>query len=324
MRAIRIHATGGPEQLVLDDIDPPAPGAGEALVSLERAGVNFVDVYLRSGLYPLGPLPARLGREGAGTVAAVGDGVDARLVGRRVAVFDVHGSYAEAVAVPADRLLPLPDALSFEVGAALPIQGMTAHVLVHTIGAVSPGDSVLVHAAAGGVGLLAVQLARRAGATVLGTCSTPEKAERARAAGCHHPILYTEIDFAAEALRATGGRGVDLVLDSVGRTTFSGSVQATRMRGTLVVFGQSSGSIEPFSPRPVLGSRTLVAASIFDYSRDPAELAARWREVSGLTARGELAVAIDGVFPLAEAAAAHRRLESRATSGKLLLAVRET
>jgi NADPH2:quinone reductase len=198
---------------------------------------------------------------------------------------------------------------------------MTAHYLVRTIAAVKPGDTLLVHAAAGGVGLLATQLAKRAGATVLGTCSTRAKADAARAAGCDLPILYGEVDFAEAALAATGGRGVDVVLDSVGRATFAGSVRATRVRGTVVCFGQSSGMIEPFSPRPVLGSRTLVSATLRDYVRTRAELLDRWSDVAGLAAAGELRVAIDRIHPLAEAAEAHRRLESRATSGKLLLAI---
>ena len=283
--------------------------------------MNFIDTYLRTGLYDPGPLPATAGREGAGVVDALGDGAAGFAAGDRVAFVDAPGSYAERTTVPVDRLLRVPDGLSLEAAAALALQGMTAHYLVRTIGAVGPDQVVLVHAAAGGVGLLAIQLAKRAGATVLGTCSTPQKAAAARAAGCDHPILYTETDFAAEALRLTGGRGCDLVLDSVGRTTLAGSVKATRVRGTIVLFGQSSGPVEPFSPRALLGSRTLVTASLFDYVRDPAERAARWGEVAALAARGDLRIAIDRVHPLAEAALAHRRLEGRETSGKLLLAV---
>ena len=285
------------------------------------AGVNFIDTYLRSGLYDPGPLPAVAGREGAGVVEALGAGVERLAVGDRVAFVDAPGSYAERVTLAAERLLPVPDALPLDIAAALGLQGMTAHYLVRTIGAVTPGDVVLVHAVAGGVGLLATQLAKRAGATVLGTCSTPAKAAAARAAGCDHPILYSETDFADEAMRLTEGRGCDLVLDSVGRTTLAGSVRATRLRGTLVLFGQSSGPVEPFSPRALLGSRTLVTATLFDYIREPGERAARWSEVSGLAARGELRVAIDHVHPLAEAALAHRRLEGRESSGKLLLNV---
>ena len=321
IRAIRIHGIGGPEVLRLDWIEPPAPAPGEARVRVERAGVNFVDVYRRTGLYPPGPLPALVGREGAGSVVEVGDDVTAFRAGDRAAFFDAMGGYAEEIVVPAARLLRLPDSLSFDAGAALPIQGMTADMLVHTIGAVGQGDVVLVHAAAGGVGRLAVQIAKAAGATVFGTCSTAAKAEIVRAAGADAAILYTETDFAEEVLRATGGRGADLVLDSVGQATFAGSVKSTRVRGKLVLYGQSSGLIEPFSPRPVLGSRTLVTATIFDYTRSEADLRERWARVVGDLERGTISLAIDSTFPLADAAAAHRRLESRASAGKILLAV---
>ncbi len=321
VRAIRFHRPGGPEVLSLDEIPLPRPGPGEALVRLALAGVNFVDIYHRSGLYAAGPLPARLGKEGVGQVVAVGPGVDRVAPGERVAFAEATGSYADAVVLAADRLLPVPEGMGDELAAALPLQGMTADYLVRTIGRVAPGDRVLVHAAAGGVGRLAVQLAKHAGAIVIGTCSTPEKALAAAAAGCDHTILYGAVDFAAEALRLTGGRGCDLVLDSVGQATFSGSVRATRLRGILVVYGQSSGMIEPFSPRPVLGSRTLVSATLFDYVRDRAELVERWRRICGEHAAGRLDVAIDRVLPLAQAAEAHRLLASRATAGKLLLQI---
>lgn len=322
MRAIRAHAAGGPEVLALDELPTPEPAAGEARVRVAFAGVNFLDVYHRTGLYDPGPHPARLGREGAGVVTALGAGVTGWTVGDRVAFVDARGAYAEEIALAADRLLPVPAELGDEAAAALPLQGMTADYLVRTIGRVAPGETVLVHAAAGGVGRLAVQMAKAAGAVVLGTCSTAAKAEIARAAGCDHPILYTEVDFAAAALAATGGRGCDLVLDGVGRDTFRGSVAATRLRGTLVLYGQSSGTIEPFSPRAVLGSRTLVTATLYDYVRDRAELDERWRRVADDAVAGRLELAIDGVFPLARADEAHRRLESRASSGKLLLDTR--
>jgi NADPH2:quinone reductase len=322
MRAIRIHSYGGPEVLSFDEVAAPAPGPGEIRVAVAFAGVNFIDVYNRTGLYPLRQLPAIAGREGAGVVDAVGADVAHPQLGERVAFFEAPSGYAEQVVLPAARALPVPDALTTEVAAALSLQGITADYLVRTIGAVGAGDVVLVHAAAGGVGRLAVQLAKAAGATVIGTCSSEAKAERARRAGCDLVVRYGEGDFAGEVLRATGGRGADLVLDSVGRATFADSVRATRVRGTLVVFGQSSGMIEPFSPRPVLGSRTLVSATLADYVRDADELAARWSRVAAAACDGGLEVAIDSVLPLAEAAEAHRRLESRATSGKVLLAVR--
>lgn len=321
LRAIRFHATGGPEKLRRDEVAAPEPGPGEARVAVAFAGVNFIDVYLRTGLYDPGPLPAVAGREGAGVVDALGERASGFAIGDRVAFVDAVGSYAERALVPVDRLLRVPAGLSLEAAAALGLQGMTAHYLVRTIGRVGPGETVLVHAAAGGVGRLAVQLAKRAGARVLGTCSTATKAEAAVAAGCDHALRYDQVDFADEASRLTGGRGCDLVLDSVGRATFAASVRSTRIRGTIVLFGQSSGPVEPFSPRALLGSRTLVTASLFDYVRDPAERAARWSEVAELASRGELRLAIDRVHPLADAALAHRRLEGRETSGKLLLAV---
>lgn len=321
MRAIRFHRKGGPEVLQLDEIPLPVPGPGEIRIALRFAGVNFIDTYFRSGLYDPGPLPARVGKEGAGVVTAVGDGVSSPVLGDRVAFWSATGSYADEVVLPAAQALPLPAALSFELGAALPLQGMTAHYLVHGIRPVTPGDTVLIHAAAGGVGLLASQLAKRAGARVFGTCSTPEKAALARAAGCDEVILYTQTSFAEAVLAATGGTGVDLAIDGVGQTTFEGSVRATRVRGTVIVFGQSSGMIAPFSPRALLGSRTLVSASLFDYARTPEELALRSRFVFDLAAAGSLDVRIDSRTPLPHAADAHRRLESRATAGKLLIAI---
>jgi NADPH2:quinone reductase len=319
MRAIRAHAAGGPEVLALDELPSPGPGPGAARVRVAFAGVNFIDVYHRTGLYDPGARPAPIGREGAGVVVAVGAGTTGVAPGDRVAFVDARGAYAEEVELAADRLLPVPDGLADDLAAALPLQGMTADYLVRAIGRVAAGDTVLVHAAAGGVGRLAVAMAKAAGAFVLGTCSTAAKAAIARAAGCDQTILYTEVDFAAAALAATGGRGCDLVLDGVGRDTFRGSVATTRVRGTLVLYGQSSGTIEPFSPRAVLGSRTLVTATLYDYVRDRAELLERWRRVADDLARGTIGLAIDGAFPLARAADAHRRLESRASSGKLLL-----
>jgi NADPH2:quinone reductase len=321
VRAIRFHRTGGPEVLQLDEIPLPESGPGEIRIALRCAGVNFIDTYLRSGLYDPGPMPARAGKEGAGVVSAAGPGVTSPATGERVAFWDATGSYADEVLLRAERALPLPAEVSFEVGAALPLQGMTAHYLVHGIRPVEPGHTVLIHAAAGGVGLLATQLAKRAGARVFGTCSTPEKAALARAAGCDEAILYTRTSFADAVLHATEGLGVDLTIDGVGETTFLDSVRATRVRGTIVVFGQSSGTIAPFSPRKVLGSRTLVSATLFDYARTAEELALRSGFVFALAAAGDLAVRIDSRFPLPQAAEAHRRLESRATAGKLLIEI---
>jgi NADPH2:quinone reductase len=240
-------------------------------------------------------------------------------VGDRVAFADAAGAYAERVAVAADRLLPLPDGVDFRAGAALPLPGQTAHSQTQTIRPLAPGDTVLIHAVAGGVGLLATQMAKISGAEVIGTCSTPEKAERARAAGADHVILYTETDFVAEVERLTGGRGVDLAIDGVGRATFTGSVAATRVRGHVILFGQASGEPEPIRPRKLLGSRTLTSATLFDYVRERRELLARAAAVFGWHREGRLDPHVDRVLPLAEAAEAHRLLEGRKTSGKLLL-----
>ncbi len=321
MKAIRAHAAGGPEVLSLDELPSRAPGPGEARVRLAFAGVNFIDVYHRTGLYDPGPRPASLGREGAGVVDAVG------AASRRSPSAIGWRSPTPPAPTPtrscsrADRLLPVPAGVSDEAAAALPLQGMTADYLVRTIGRVAAGDRVLVHAAAGGVGRLAVQMAKAAGATVFGTCSTHAKAEIARAAGCDQTILYTEVDFADAVLAATGGRGCDLVLDGVGTRHLRGARSAppacaARWSST----ASRAALIEPVSPRPALGSRTLVAASLFDYVRERAELLERWRRVADLvTVADGSQLAIDRILPLAEAGEAHRLLESRATSGKLLL-----
>jgi NADPH:quinone reductase len=321
MQAIRFHEHGGPEVLRLEEVPLPEPGAGEALVRVRFAGVNFIDVYRRTGYYPVpGGLPAVPGGEAAGVVEAVGPGVSEVAPGDRVACWDAGGAYAEAVVHRAERLLPLPDGVGFEAGVALPLQGMTAHYLTQTIRPLGPGDTVLIHAAAGGVGLLAVQMAKLAGARVIGTCSTEEKAERARAAGADQVVRYTEEDFVEAAKRLTGGEGVDLAIDGVGRATFEGSVAATRVRGHVILFGQASGEPSPVRPRQLLGSRTLTCASLFDYARDRSEMLARTAQVFGWHADGRLRVHVDRVLPLAEAAQAHRLLEGRKTSGKLLLA----
>jgi NADPH2:quinone reductase len=319
MKAIRFHRNGGPEVLQLDDVPVPAPGRGEVRVAVHAAGINFIDVYLRSGYYPSGPLPAGAGKEGSGVVEAVGPGVDEPAVGDRVAFVDAAGAYAERVVLAAERTIPLPEGVGFEAGAALPLVGMTAHYLTHTIRPLTPGDRVLIQAVAGGVGLLATQMAKISGAEVIGTCSTPEKAERARAAGADHVILYTETDFVAEVERLTGGRGVDLAIDGVGRATFTGSVAATRVRGHVILCGQASGAPEPIRPRKLLGSRTLTSATLFDYVRERRELLARAAAVFGWHREGRLDPHVDRVLPLAEAAEAHRLLEGRKTSGKLLL-----
>ncbi|MCA9677232.1 MAG: quinone oxidoreductase [Kofleriaceae bacterium] len=319
MHAIRVHEPGGPERLQLDELSTPAPGPGQALVRVDFAGVNYIDVYHRTGLYPL-PRPIALGREGAGVVEAVGAGA-ALVPGTRVAWTSVAGSYATHVIAPAEQLVPVPDTLDSRAAAALMLQGLTAHYLTRSTFPLAAGHTCLVHAAAGGAGLLIVQLARRAGATVIGTVSTEAKAARARAAGCHHVIRYTEVDFADEARRLTDGRGVDVVYDAVGRTTFLRGLDALRPRGMMVLFGQASGPVEPFDLQLLnrKGSLFVTRPTLFDHVATRDELRARAGDVLGWAARGELAVTIDRVVPLAAAADAHRALEARATIGKVLL-----
>lgn len=320
MRAIRFHQTGGPAVLALEEIPLPEPGPGEIRVRLRHAGVNFVDTYLRAGSYDPGPLPAIAGREGAGVVEAAGRGVAEPREGDRVAFFDAPGSYAEAVVIPAARAIPVPAGLDDAQAAALPLQGMTARYLTSEIRPLGPGDSVLIHAAAGGVGHLAVQMAKAAGALVFATCSTAAKAARVRELGADHVIRYDEVDFADEVLARTGGRGVDLAIDGVGRATFVDTVRATRVRGHVIFFGQSSGAPDPIQPRRLLGSRTLTTASLFDYARSEDDLVRLSRPVMEAAVAGSLRAWIDRVLPLAEAARAHALLEERSTMGKLLLA----
>lgn len=322
MRAIRAHETGGPEVLQLDDIPEPEPGPGEARVRVERAGVNFVDTYHRTGLYPR-ELPFTLGVEGAGVVDAVGPDVKHVAEGDRVAWCMHPGSYAEAAVVPAWRLVKIPDAVDIDVATTLMVQGMTAHYLVASTYELGPDDVALVHAAAGGVGLLLVQLAKAAGATVIGTCSTEEKAERVRDRGADHVIRYTETDFEPEVQRLTDGEGATVVYDSVGQTTFRDSLKSLRRRGMLVLYGQSSGPVDPFDPGDLAsgGSLFLTRPSLADYAASRSEVEWRADELFGAVQRGELEVRIHDVMPLEEAADAHRRLEGRETSGKLLLRV---
>ena len=319
-RAVVIHATGGPEVLTIERHDPGLPAAGAVRVRVHAAGVNFIDVYFRTGLYPA-PLPFVVGLEGAGAVEAVGEGVTGLAVGDHVAWASVPGSYAEAVVALADRLVRVPDAVPLEVAAASMLQGMTAHYLVHGTRETRPGDVALVHAAAGGVGLLLVQMLKAAGARVIGTCSTADKEALAREAGADDVVRYTEHDFTAEVRRLTAGRGVDVVYDSVGATTFDGSLAALRPRGLLILFGQSSGPVPPFDLQRLNlgGSLFITRPSLAHYARDRAELELRAGAVLGAVAAGRLRVRIGARFPLAEAAAAHRALEGRATAGKVLL-----
>jgi len=319
MKAIRVESTGGPEVLRLADVPSPVPAEGQVRVRVEAAGLNFIDVYQRTGLYPV-PLPATPGLEGAGTVLALGPEVKGLAFGDRVAWANAPGSYAEEVVASVERLVKVPAGVDGRAAAAVMLQGMTAHYLVETVYPLKPGDACLVHAAAGGVGLLLVQMAKRKGARVFATVSTEGKAALARQAGADSVILYTEQDFAAEVKRLTGGRGVEVVYDSVGQTTFEKGFECLALRGTMALFGQSSGVVPPVSPSVLAkGSFFLTRPTLFHYAADRASLERRAGDVLGQVAAGELEVRIGRTFPLAAAAEAHRALEGRQTTGKVLL-----
>ena len=320
MKAIRISQVGGPEAMRLEDLPDPKPGAGEALVGVEASGVNFIDVYHRTGLYKTA-LPLTLGQEGAGTVLATGDGVSEVRPGDRVAWFGAFGSYATRAVVPAQRLVAVPDGVSTRQAAAVMLQGMTAHYLARSTYALKPGDVCIVQAAAGGVGLLLTQIATRLGVIVLGTVGSEAKARLARDAGAARTVDYTKEDFVAAAKELTGGRGVQVVYDSVGRTTFDGSLASLAPRGMLVSFGQSSGAVPPFDPLRLSqgGSLYLTRPTLIHYVGSREELLSRAGEVLGWVRDGTLRVRVDREVPLADAAAAHRALEARETAGKVLL-----
>ncbi len=320
MKAIRVHSPGGPEALRYEDVPQPAPGAGQVLVKVEAAGVNFVDVYQRTGLYKVA-LPFTLGQEAAGVVTAVGSGVSEVKVGDRVAYCHVMGAYAEYAVVPADRIVRLPEGVSTQQGAAAMLQGMTAYYLASATYPLKPGDVCLVHAAAGGVGLLLCQIAQLRGARVIGTVSTRAKATLAREAGAEDVILYTEQDFEVEVKRLTQGAGLQVVYDSVGKTTFDKGLNCLARRGLMVLYGQSSGPVGSFDPLLLSqkGSLFLTRPTLGDYIATRAELLQRAGEVLGWIKSGKLKLRIDHEFPLAQAAEAHRALEGRKTTGKVLL-----
>ncbi len=320
MKAIRVHGPGGPEALRYEDVPQPAPGLGEVLIQVQAAGVNYIDVYQRTGLYKVA-LPFTLGQEAAGVVTALGSGVTEVKVGDRVAYTHVMGAYAEYAVVPADRVLVLPDGVSTKQGAAAMLQGMTAHYLASTTYALRSGDTCLVHAAAGGVGLLLCQIARLRGARVLGTVSTREKAELARQAGADAVILYTEQDFETEAKRLTNGAGLQVVYDSVGKTTFEKGLNCLTRRGMMVLYGQSSGPVGAFDPQVLSqkGSLFLTRPTLGHYIATRTELLERAGEVLGWIKSGRLKLRIQHEFPLAQASEAHRALEGRKTTGKVLL-----
>ena len=321
MRAIVVEQWGDPTVMELKRVARAQPQEGEALVRVEYAGVNYVDIYHRTGLYPKEP-PFTPGLEAAGVVEALGAGVTDPAVGTRVAFAMAPGAYAEYVSVPAWKLVALPDGVDSRDAAALMVQGMTAHYLSHDTYAIQQGDVVLVHAVAGGVGLLLTQMASRLGATVIGTCSTEEKAERARAAGARHVVLYTQEDFLPRTLELTDGAGVHAVYDSVGRDTFEDSLRALRPRGCLVLYGQSSGPVAALDPQRLAaqGSVFLTRPSLADYAADAQQVRAHAEPLFDWLRAGELEVRIEDVLPLQEAARAHQLLEGRRTSGKLLLA----
>lgn len=320
MKAVRVHETGGPDVLSYEDVPTPVPGEGEVRIRVEAAGVNFIDIYHRTGQYP-GKLPLIPGVEAAGVVDKVGGNVAATRAGDRVAYAMQPGAYAEYAIVPAAKVVPVPDDISSLQAAAVMLQGMTAHYLSYSTYPLQQDDTALIHAAAGGVGHLLVQIAKRRGARIIGTTSTEEKAQLAREAGANEVILYTQTDFEEETMRLTGGKGVAVVYDSVGQSTFWKSLNCLKPRGYMVLYGQSSGAVGPIDPQVLnrKGSLFLTRPSLGHYTADQSELLQRATDLFNWMATGELNVRIDKTFPLSEAAAAHRYMEDRKTKGKLLL-----
>jgi NADPH2:quinone reductase len=320
MQAIRVSAPGEPGALQIEEVPTPELGPGQVRIKVEAAGVNFVEIYQRKGQYKM-PLPFTPGGEAAGTVDAVGLDVSDIRVGARVAAVDARGSYAQYALVDASSVVPLPDDVSAEVAAAAILQGITAHFLAHSVFRLEPGQTALVHAAAGGVGQLLVQIAKKRGARVIGTVGSAEKAQIARDLGADEVILYNETDFEAETKQLTNGAGVDVVYDSVGQATFEKGLNALKPRGLMVLFGQSSGPVAPLDPQVLnaKGSLFLTRPTYKHYIATREELLWRAQDLFGWIAAGELRVRIDKTFPLAEASAAHQYLEDRKTQGKVLL-----
>ena len=320
MKAIRVHAAGGPEALTLDDIPAPSPKAGEALVKVDAAGLNYIDVYFRSGMYKA-ELPLTIGMEAGGVVTAVGSNVSEVKVGDKVAYTGVAGAYAEQAVVPSSKLVVLPAGVSTKQGAAAMLQGMTAHYLATSTYPLKHGDTCLVHAAAGGVGLLLCQIAKLRGARVIGTVSTDDKAKLAREAGADETIIYTRQDFEAEVKRMTNGKGVQVVYDAVGKTTWDKSLNSLAPRGLIALYGQSSGPIGQIDPQifNTKGSLFLTRPSLGHYTATREELLQRAGEVLGWVRDGKLKLRMEFEFPLKDAAEAHRALEGRKTTGKVLL-----
>jgi NADPH2:quinone reductase len=320
--AIRIHQTGGPEVLRWEEVEVGEPGAGQVRLRQEAAGLNFIDVYHRTGLYPQ-QLPFTPGVEGAGVVEAVGSAVTTVNVGDRVAYAGPIGGYAEERLIDADRLVKLPDGIPLEQAAAMMLQGMTVHMLLRSVHSVQPGETILVHAAAGGVGLIMCQWAKALGATVIGTVGSDDKAELARAHGCDHPIVYTRQDFVAEVERITGGAKLPVVYDSVGRDTFMKSLDCLRPRGLIVSFGNASGPPDPIAPGLLAqkGSLFLTRPTLFHYIAARDELDAAAGELFEMVSQGKVKIEVKQRFPLRDAAEAHRALETRQTTGSTILTV---
>lgn len=320
MKAIRVHETGGIEKLHYEDIPAPQPDSDQVLVKIHSIGLNFIDIYFRSGLYQ-SPLPFVPGMEAAGTVDRTGENVTDLKRGDRVAYAGIIGAYAEHALVPAQQLIRIPDAIDFETAAAAMLQGMTAHYLAYSAFPLRKGETILLHAAAGGVGLLLIQLAKRIGACVIGTVSSEKKAELARNAGADHVILYTQSDFEQGVKTITSGKGVDAVYDSVGQATFEKSLNCLKSRGMMVLFGQSSGPVPPINPAILnpKGSLYLTRPALGHYTATKEELTWRAGDVFNWISDGSLKIRIDRTYPLREAAKAHQALESRKTAGKVLL-----
>lgn len=322
MKAIKISSYGAADVLKFSDSEPkPVLAAGQALVKIHAAGLNYVDIYQRRGTYPV-QLPYIPGLEASGVVEEVGDGVTGTRRGDRVAYTGHPGSYSEYTSIDVDRLIPLPENMTFEQGAAFPLQGMTAHYLIHDFRKPKPGETVLIHAAAGGVGLLMVQWAKRLGATVIGTVSTEEKARTAAEAGADHVILYTKQDFVSETMRLTNGRGAQLIIDGVGKSTFSGDLEAVSLRGHIVIFGSASGPADPVLPNS-LGAKSISISggSLGNFIATREDLVRRSGDVLRAINEGWLKLRIDRVLPLADAAEGHRLLEGRKSMGKIVLKV---
>jgi len=320
--AIRVHETGGPDVLRWEEVEVGDPGAGQITLRQEAAGLNYIDVYHRIGLYPQ-PLPFTPGVEGAGVVEAVGPGVTGLKAGDRVAYAGPTGGYAEMRVIDADRLVKVPDSISGEQAASMMLKGMTAHMLLRSVHRVEPGETILIHAAAGGVGLIVCQWAKALGAIVIGTVGSDEKAELARAHGCDHPIVYTRQDFAAEVERITEGKKLPVVYDSVGKDTFLKSLDCLRPRGLMVSFGNASGPVDPVPPGILAqkGSLFLTRPTLFHYIADRAELEMAARELFDVVESGKVKIEIKQRFALKDAAEAHRALEARKTSGSTILSI---